>query len=287
MIGSGVVAFPMTFMSSGFGLGIVVCVVGVLICSRTCILMLRTAGDDKEYFDTLYKYWGKWAYYLGAIATIAIMFAAVCSYFIIMSQMMYPICALIFWIFGTELTLDTTTSGIGETLAENFTHFSPSYCVLVLLIIEIYVTSRRDLSIFIKLVSFGTFFIVALILFIIGYGIYGFTNTEYQISMTHSYEVNNNYSPDTDVRYIYVINNNFSTLAGMLGIGYFLHTVSIPIVRNNKNQENNERDVTIGYMLVAGTYVIVGVMGYFGFMGAFFSTFYTKQYNPDSSLSFD
>lgn len=60
----------------------------------------------------------------------------------------------------------------------------------------------------------------------------------------------------------------------MLGIGYFLHTVSIPIVKNNEHQENNERDVTIGYMLVAGTYIIVGVMGYFGFIGTFFNEFY-------------
>ena len=53
----------------------------------------------------------------------------------------------------------------------------------------------------------------------------------------------------------------------MLGIGYFLHTISIPIVKNNKIQANNERDVTFGYMLVASTYMLVGVMGYFGFQG--------------------
>lgn len=107
--------------------------------------------------------------------------------------------------------------------------------MLLLLAIEIYITSKKDLSIFIKLVSFGTFFIVSLILFIIGYGIYGFSNTDYVISATHTYEVNNYYSEDTDVRYIYLFNNNFSTLAGMLGIGYFLHTLSIPIVKNNQH----------------------------------------------------
>ena len=85
MIGSGVVSVPMAFESSGFLLGIIVCVIGVIISSRTCILMIRTAGNDTEYFDTLYKYWGKWAYYLGAIATILIILAAVCSYFIILS----------------------------------------------------------------------------------------------------------------------------------------------------------------------------------------------------------
>jgi amino acid permease len=85
MIGSGVVAIPMAFNGAGFVMGIIVCVIGVIICSRTCILMIRTAGNDAEYLDTLYKYWGKWAFYLGAISTILIMVAAVCSYFIILS----------------------------------------------------------------------------------------------------------------------------------------------------------------------------------------------------------
>jgi hypothetical protein len=47
--------------------------------------MIRAAGNDPEYFDTLYKYWGKWAYYLGFISTLLIMVAAVCAYFVILS----------------------------------------------------------------------------------------------------------------------------------------------------------------------------------------------------------
>jgi hypothetical protein len=59
-----------------------------------------------------------------------------------------------------------------------------------------------------------------------------------------------------------------------LGIGYFLHTVSLPIIKNNANQKNNERDVFLGYILVASSYVVVGIMGYIGFTGYFF----TKEY---------
>lgn len=62
--------------------------------------MLRTVGSDKEYCDSLYKYWGHWAYYAGNIATELIMIAAVCAYFIMLSQMLYTIVvALIDWIF--------------------------------------------------------------------------------------------------------------------------------------------------------------------------------------------
>ena len=76
------------------------------------------------------------------------------------------------------------------------------------------------------------------------------------------------------MRYIYLINTDFSKLAGMLGIGYFLHTVSIPIIRQNKNQNNNERDVLIGYFLVYLTYLFVGVMGYIGFTSTYFNDHY-------------
>jgi amino acid permease len=31
-----------------------------------------------------------------------------------------------------------------------------------------------------------------------------------------------------------MFNNNFTPLAGVLGIGYFLHPISVPIIRNNK-----------------------------------------------------
>jgi amino acid permease len=108
MIGSGIVALPWTFGQSGFLLGLIICIIGLIISYRTCILMIRAAGNDPEYFDTLYKYWGKWAYYCGFISTLLIMVAAVCAYFVILSQMLYFILlALIEWIFRTRLDVVT------------------------------------------------------------------------------------------------------------------------------------------------------------------------------------
>ena len=74
--------------------------------------------------------------------------------------------------------------------------------------------------------------------------------------------------------YIKLFNSDFSPLAGALGIGYFLHTVSLPIVRNNAVQKNNERDVFFGYLLVGFTYMSVGLMGSIGFMGKYFFEHY-------------
>lgn len=136
-------------------------------------------------------------------------------------------------------------------------------------LVEVFITQIKDLRIFIKIASYGTFFIITLIVFIIGVGIYGFTNTDYVVLGTHTQD--NDFESGDNTRYVYMINKNFSSLAGMLGIGYFLHTVSVPIVRNNQNPKNNIRDVTLGYVLVASTYILVGTMGYFGFIGTFFT----------------
>lgn len=76
---------------------------GLIVSYRTCILMIRVAGNDKEYFDTLYKYWGKWAYYCGFISTLLIMVAAVTAYFINLSSMLYYIAlALGDWILAKD-----------------------------------------------------------------------------------------------------------------------------------------------------------------------------------------
>ena len=66
-------------------MGIIICVVGVFVCYRTTVLLIRVAGNDEEYFHTLFKFWGKPGYYIGMISTLMIICAAVCAYFIMMS----------------------------------------------------------------------------------------------------------------------------------------------------------------------------------------------------------
>lgn len=224
MIGSGIVALPWTFGQSGFLLGLIICIVGLIISYRTCILMIRAAGNDPEYFDTLYKYWGAWAYYLGFISTLLIMVAAVCAYFVILSQMLYFILlAIINWSSATPLE---------PILTADFGHFSLAYMALVVFAVEFVITLKKDLSIFIKLMSFGSIFIISLILFIIGFGFYAIATTNFDM-LTPSEKVNIDFTSDT--RYLRLFNTDFSPLAGLLGIGYFLHTVSLPIIKNNAN----------------------------------------------------
>jgi amino acid permease len=174
MVGSGVVALPWTFQESGFILGLIICVVGLVVSYRTCILMIRCAGNDKEYFDTLYKYWGKWAYYLGFISTLLIMIAAVTSYFINLSSMLYYILlAILEWSHALPLDFKPITYAKFDT-------FSQAYVTIFVLAMELVITAKKDLSIFIRLMTYGSAFIIALIVFIIGFGFYGIGTTHYE-----------------------------------------------------------------------------------------------------------
>lgn len=103
---------------------------------------------------------------------------------------------------------------------------------LVVFAVEFVITLKKDLSIFIKLMSFGSIFIISLILFIIGFGFYALASTKFEI-ISASEDPIVDFTSDT--RYLRLFNTDFSPLAGLLGIGYFLHTVSLPIIKNNAN----------------------------------------------------
>ncbi|NWI55372.1 S38A9 protein, partial [Calyptomena viridis] len=52
----------------------------------------------------------------------------------------------------------------------------------------------------------------------------------------------------------------FPQLTGVLTLAFFIHNCVITLLQNNRNQENNVRDLSIAYFLVGLTYLYVGVM---------------------------
>ncbi|KAM9138920.1 neutral amino acid transporter 9 isoform 1-T2 [Pangshura tecta] len=52
----------------------------------------------------------------------------------------------------------------------------------------------------------------------------------------------------------------FPQLTGVLTLAFFIHNCVITLLKNNKNQENNVRDLSIAYFLVGLTYLYVGLL---------------------------
>ena len=59
---------------------------------------------------------------------------------------------------------------------------------------------------------------------------------------------------------------------GILGGGYYFHNISLPVIRSAKDPSKTTRDIFIGYLLVFLTYLLCGVLGYFGFEGDSFAS---------------
>lgn len=114
--------------------------------------------------------------------------------------------------------------------------------------------------------TFGVIPIIIIVLFIIGVSFYSLTNTKFVFSLREHI-----YNPDTVL--INMFNGGFPPLMGILGGGYYLHNITLPIIRNSKKPENNRRDVLIGYSLVFVSYIVCGSLGYFGFSGSYFHDF--------------
>ncbi len=51
----------------------------------------------------------------------------------------------------------------------------------------------------------------------------------------------------------------------MLGGGYYLHNIALPIMKKSANPKKNLLNLFLGYSIVFLSYVVCGVMGYFGF----------------------
>lgn len=117
-----------------------------------------------------------------------------------------------------------------------FSHFSQTYVALGLYVILLGVCLKRDLSIFIKISTYGAIVTGMIALVIVSIGIYAFSNTKFIAVFFPTQEQRELEIGEisTNVREIFMINANFSPLAGVLGIGFFLHPVSISIVRRNE-----------------------------------------------------
>jgi hypothetical protein len=65
-----------------------------------------------------------------------------------------------------------------------------------------------------------------------------------------------------DFTQIIWVSSNIGELAGTSAVAFTIHTVVATIIKSNKLQENNMRDLKISYLLGLLLYCAIGSMGY-------------------------
>ena len=114
--------------------------------------------------------------------------------------------------------------------------------------------------------SYGVLCIFIQIFFVICVFVYSTANTKYEFSIVKQ----ENHWEENGTRNVYLYNENFYPLMGVLAAGFYLHGMGLPILRENADPSKNVRDVFIGFSVACLNYSIVGVLGFMGFMGSYF-----------------
>jgi sodium-coupled neutral amino acid transporter 9 len=148
-----------------------------------------------------------------------------------------------------------------DMLKIDISRFSIVYSSLISCLCLFPLIVKKDINFLIKINTLGVYSMILIIGFIIFVFFTSLLDTDYDFQ----YILN---QKESKLRHLYLYGTDISKLSGMLSLGFFSHSIILPIMKNNRYQENNRRDLFLGYLMVAVTYIFLGIGGYIGFTGA-------------------
>ena len=143
----------------------------------------------------------------------------------------------------------------------DFSRFSIAYSSIICGFLLLPLIIKKDISFIIKLNTLGVYSMICIIAFVF----YTFITSLFDTTYDFKYIAN---EAGNNERHLQWFGNDISKLCGMLPLGFFSHSIILPILKKNKYPENNQRDVFLGYLMVAVSYILMGMAGYIGFSGS-------------------
>jgi len=137
MAGVGILTMPWAFQQAGVVMGIFLCTFAFLASFYCCYLVIKTAGADVDYTDTLKKQFGKTGWTIGMIAFILNFYVPVLLFFQLLAQNLYPVILVVIYLFtGEERDID---------LKPDWSQFSYSWTCVIIFFLTLGLASYRDL----------------------------------------------------------------------------------------------------------------------------------------------
>lgn len=282
MMGTSLLSMPWALQQAGLGMGLLMMALIAGLCLYTAyrILQVYTFHSKtmkiSELGDLCGILLGRWAEYLAnTFSALAILGAAV-VYWVLMSNFLFGTVDFIHDHITGAISNDTDSQGVycpnnitiihGQEAISNLTSFAyhddtpstyekvwgqfttvPFFLILVLFPL----INLQSVTFFTKFNSLGTVSIIFIL-----------TSVLYRC---YDWGFNADFSDVDSEEYIPLIKSTFPSLTGILALGLFIHNAIITIMSNNKYPENNGRDMTLAYILVTGTYTLIGAAFYVAF----------------------
>ena len=145
---------------------------------------------------------------------------------------------------------------------KHFDTFSLGWVCVIMYVLLVAVSMKKDLTLFMKMGSVGTCCVCILIVYVIYQFVASISQTQYQIKI-----VAPDNEPETSIVDLVMFSTGFGNIMGILCTGFFIHQCSLPLVQAAAEPEKTNRNVFLGYLAVFVTYLLVGIFGYIGFTG--------------------
>uniref|UniRef100_A0A8C7L4G9 Neutral amino acid transporter 9 n=1 Tax=Oncorhynchus kisutch TaxID=8019 RepID=A0A8C7L4G9_ONCKI len=291
MMGTSILSIPWGIKQAGFTLGIVLLISMGLLTLYCCLRVLKSPKrttisyidtSDWEFPDVCKYYFGKFGQWSSLVFSMVSLIGAMVVYWVLMSNFLFNTGKFIYNYahnvsmsdteFGTNgservicpfpdtgdhkgnsgisgLYLNTNNYGNDTSDTAVFdrwwskTNTIPFYLIILLLPL----LNFRSASFFARFTFLGTISVVYLIILVTLKAIRLGFHLEF-----HWLESTQFYVPEFRLL--------FPQLTGVLTLAFFIHNCIITLMKSNKHQENNVRDLSVAYLLVGLTYLYVGVL---------------------------
>ncbi|XP_066996721.1 neutral amino acid transporter 9 [Anabrus simplex] len=277
IMGSSLLAMPWGLERAGFFTGIMIMILMGGLCLYTTYLLLQvqkrhgSQNHDGEVADLSRILLGRPAEVIAKCFSLIVLLGANIVYWILMSNFLYHSVDYIYERVTGVSSSDITDSNVtdvtvlclqqpdmynlsgSEVLKDTESTFHQvwdlhSTVPIFLILIIGPLVNFKSATFFTKFNSLGTLSVMYLLIFV--------------IIKSASWGININFINETESSYAPSFLLSFPALSGMLALSFFIHNIIITIMRNNRNQEKNGRDLSIAFSLVTFTYVLIGTIFY-------------------------
>ncbi|XP_052464798.1 sodium-coupled neutral amino acid transporter 9 isoform X1 [Carassius gibelio] len=281
MMGTSILSMPWGIKQAGFTLGIIIIVLMGLLTLYCCYRVLKSRESipnvdtsDWEFPDVCKYYFGGFGKWSSLVFSLVSLIGAMVVYWVLMSNFLFNTGKFIYNYVHNVNTSDTfgtngtdrvicpypnlDPDGDGSTLQYSaggnstgavFDHWwsktntIPFYLIVLLLPL----LNFRSASFFARFTFLGTLSVVYLIILVTYKAIRLGFHLEF-----HWFDSSEFFVPE--------FRSLCPQLTGVLTLAFFIHNCIITLMKNNKHQENNVRDLSLAYLLVGLTYLYVGVL---------------------------
>ncbi|KDR15632.1 sodium-coupled neutral amino acid transporter 9-like [Zootermopsis nevadensis] len=278
IMGSSLLTMPWGVQNSGLLMGIVTIVMMGGLCLSTTHKILQVqmrhgkANSDGEVAELATLLLGRWAGYIAKLFSLLVLLGAVIVYWVLMSNFLYHSVDYIYETVtlttSSEVNSSMTTPSVlcprdetdgdiilnatlqlerPKSIYNKVWDLTTTVPIFLILIIGPLI-NFRSVTFFTKFNSLGTLSVMYTLLFV--------------IIKSATFGINVDFINVTNIHFTPLFQATFPALSGMAALSFFIHNIIITIMRNNRNQENNTRDLSIAYLLVTLTYAFIGILFY-------------------------